>query len=60
LDKASLQGEVPTKIRRYFKRCMRYIEAYNQGMDAEGAYSAVVGKFVERTEGSHRRLNANK
>lgn len=37
LDNASPPGQPPTKIRRYFKRCMRYIEAHGKGMDAWAA-----------------------
>jgi hypothetical protein len=59
LDRASPANQVPTRIRRYYRRCWRYIEAYSKGMDADGAYNQVVKKFVNRVEKSHRRLNAD-
>jgi hypothetical protein len=57
LDNASPADEIPTRIRRYYKRCWKYIEAYSNGKDANGAYEEVVKKFVNRVETSHRRLN---
>ncbi|KAI8371787.1 uncharacterized protein BYT42DRAFT_472203, partial [Radiomyces spectabilis] len=44
-----------TFIRRYFKRCKRYIEAYNLGMDGWAA-DEEVKKFTHRTYTSRRRL----
>ncbi|SAM08083.1 hypothetical protein [Absidia glauca] len=48
-----LQGP-PTKIRRYNKRCWRYIEAYSQGNDIVSA-TKVVEQFSSRKYKSHRR-----
>jgi hypothetical protein len=59
LDAASPDDQIPTKIRRYYHRCWRYIEAYRNGKNADGAYDEVVGGFVSRVESSHRRLHAD-
>lgn len=37
LDHACPSGKPPTNIRRNYKRCFRYIEAYDRGMDAWAA-----------------------
>ena len=57
LDNACPPDQTPTRIRRYFTRCYRYIDAYRRGIDGDSAYDEVVRKFVTRVEKAHRRLN---
>ncbi|KAG0184071.1 hypothetical protein DFQ28_000188, partial [Apophysomyces sp. BC1034] len=53
LDNASPPGNIPVKIRKYYSRCIRYIEAYKVGMDAWAADEEVT-EFTTRKSTSHR------
>ncbi|ORY99659.1 hypothetical protein BCR42DRAFT_339255, partial [Absidia repens] len=54
-DMASPPNGMPLKIRRYFMRCWRYIEAYSQQKDIGEAHE-IVKKFTQARYTSHRRL----
>ncbi|SAM02190.1 hypothetical protein [Absidia glauca] len=53
---AALQNGIPTKLRRYYMRCWRYIDAYSRNLDAEAAEADVCSKFRNSQYKSHRRL----
>jgi hypothetical protein len=46
LNHASPPNGIPLKIRRYYVRCWRYINAYAEDLDVSGAQE-VVRKFTE-------------
>lgn len=54
LEDGSVIQPTPTKIRRFYKRCWRYIEAYSQMKDGKETHE-LVSKFTSRRFLSHRR-----
>jgi hypothetical protein len=58
LDNCCPPNQTPTKIRRYFKRCYRYIDAYSKGHDIVKA-TELVKQFSSRVYTSHRRVPLN-
>jgi hypothetical protein len=55
-DAASPPDQPPIKIRRYYMRCWRYIEAYSRNLNAKDAEKDVCNKFRQKTYLSHRKL----
>ncbi|SAL96366.1 hypothetical protein [Absidia glauca] len=55
-NEASPPDQCPTKIRRYYMKCWRYIEAYQEEMNGEDAEIDVCNKFKTWRYTSHRRL----
>ena len=55
LDSVSPVNETPTKIRRFFGRAWRFIDAYSQDVLIDEAFK-LVEKFSSRKYTSHRRI----
>jgi hypothetical protein len=55
-NEASPPNQSPTKIRRYYMKCWRYIAAYDEEMNGEEAEIDVCNKFKTSAYTSHRRL----
>ncbi|SAL98396.1 hypothetical protein [Absidia glauca] len=55
-NEASPPDGIPTKMRRYYMRCLRYIDAYSRQLNVEEAEVDVCSKFRNTTYISHRKL----
>ena len=58
LDQVSPPNSPPLEIRRYYNRCWRYINAYNDMNNVTEAFK-LVEKFTSRRYRSHRRIGKN-